>query len=75
MSGLCVEENTYIVTREWGLKSIIGLHRKKLLKCSMPHCFLSNFQGENFEKVKLNGGGVLLLSNHIHDQLAFDKRS
>ncbi len=75
MSYLCVEENTYIVTREWGLKSIIGLHRKNLLNCFMFHFSLSNFQGENFEKMKSNGVGVLLLNNHIHDQLAFGKRS
>jgi len=75
MSCLCVEENTYIVTREWGFKSIIGLHREKLLNCSMFHCSMSNFQGEKFEKVKSNGVGVLLLSNRIHDQLALEKRS
>ncbi len=74
MSCLCVEENTYIVTREWGFKNIIGRHREKLLN-SMLHCSLSNFQGEKFEKVKSNGIGVLLLNNHIHDQLAPEKRS
>ncbi len=54
MSYLCVEENTYIVTREWGFKNIIGLHREKLLNYYMLHCFMSNFQGEKFEKVKLD---------------------
>jgi hypothetical protein len=62
-----VEKNTYIVTREWDFKSIIELHRKKLLNCSMPHYSLSNFQGEKFEKMKSDGVRVLLLRSHIHD--------
>jgi hypothetical protein len=49
---LCVEESTCIVTREWGFKSIIGLHRKKRLNCFVVHSFLSNFQREKFEKMK-----------------------
>jgi len=46
-----------------------------MLNCSILHCFLSNFQGEKFEKMKLDGVGVLLLSNHTHDQLAPKRRS
>jgi hypothetical protein len=60
---------------EWCSESIIGLYGTKLLNCSVPHCSLSNFQGEKCEKVKSNGVGVLLLSNHIHDQLAPERRS
>jgi hypothetical protein len=49
------------------LRTLSGFIKKNLLNCSIPHCSLSNFQGEEFEKVKLDRVGVLLLSSHIHD--------
>jgi hypothetical protein len=56
-----------IVTREWAFKNIIRLHREKLLNCYVFHCFMSNFQGEKFEKMKSDGVGDLLLNSHIYD--------
>lgn len=57
----CVEKNIYIVTnasRNGVLRTLLGFIKKKMLNCSIPHYSLSNFQGEKFEKVKLDGVGV-----------------
>jgi hypothetical protein len=74
---MCEREYLYCYrcSREWGSKSIIGLYGTKLMNCSVPHCSLSNFKGEKFGKVKSSGVGVLLLSNHIHNQLTPERRS
>jgi hypothetical protein len=63
----------YSHLREWGSKSIIRLHRDKLFNCFVPHCSMFNFQRKKFEKVKLNGVGVLLLRSYINDQLVLEK--